>query len=80
MPETLYAHTRRGCPVAEWEPLADHLAAVADRAAGFAEAFGGDRLSAYSTTSARPAPGFRPASARPPPPPPTGLQLMLEHL
>lgn len=40
MPEALYAHTRPDRPAAEWEPLADHLAAVAERAAAFAGAFG----------------------------------------
>lgn len=44
MPETLFAHTRSGCPPEEWEPLADHLAAVAACAAVFARPFGADRL------------------------------------
>ena len=40
MPEPLYAHTRPGRPPEEWELLAEHLAAVAKRAAGFARPFG----------------------------------------
>jgi CRISPR-associated endonuclease/helicase Cas3 len=35
-----YAHSVPGRPHAEWEPLADHLATVASRAASFAEPFG----------------------------------------
>ncbi len=35
-----YAHTLEQCPETEWQPLADHLLGVADRAAEFAEAFG----------------------------------------
>lgn len=43
MPDSLYAHTH---PTREWEPLADHLAAVAARAAAFARPFGADGLAA----------------------------------
>lgn len=43
MPESLYAHTRPRRPPEEWEPLAEHLAAVAERAAAFAEPFGADQ-------------------------------------
>ncbi len=35
----LYAHSVEGKPEAEWDPLDDHLAAVADRASAFAGAF-----------------------------------------
>ena len=35
-----YAHSVPGLPEAEWEPLPDHLAAVAATAAAFAEPFG----------------------------------------
>lgn len=37
---TLYAHSVPGRPEADWEPLPDHLAAVAARAAAFARLFG----------------------------------------
>ena len=37
---TDYAHSLPGRPEADWEELGDHLRAVADRAAGFASAFG----------------------------------------
>lgn len=36
----MFAHSLDGHPVGEWEPLANHLAAVAARAADFAAAFG----------------------------------------
>ena len=36
----LYAHTGKAADKSDWEPLADHLTAVAERAAGFAQAFG----------------------------------------
>lgn len=35
----MYAHSLRSRPVQDWERLADHLAAVAERAAQFAETF-----------------------------------------
>ncbi len=44
MPESLYAHTRPGRPPEEWEPLAEHLAAVAERAAAFADLFGAGEM------------------------------------
>jgi hypothetical protein len=44
MPDTPYGHTRPGRPEREWEPLAAHLEAVDERAAGFAEGFGGESL------------------------------------
>jgi CRISPR-associated endonuclease/helicase Cas3 len=36
----MYAHSLRSKPVEDWEHLTDHLAAVAERAAQFAETFG----------------------------------------
>jgi CRISPR-associated endonuclease/helicase Cas3 len=36
----VYAHSVDGQPSSEWEPLSDHLAAVGNRAAAFADAFG----------------------------------------
>jgi CRISPR-associated endonuclease/helicase Cas3 len=36
----MYAHSLPGCTIEMWEPLSEHLAAVARRAAGFAAAFG----------------------------------------
>ena len=44
MPDRLYAHSRPGRPEAAWEPLAAHLAEVAEMAAGFATAFGAGEL------------------------------------
>lgn len=38
--QTAFAHSRPGRPQDEWEPLADHLHAVAERAAAFATPFG----------------------------------------
>jgi CRISPR-associated endonuclease/helicase Cas3 len=37
---TIFAHSLRDRPIEDWEPLSHHLAAVGDRAAEFAEAFG----------------------------------------
>lgn len=37
----LYAHSVDDRPETEWEPLSDHSEAVADRAARFAQSFGG---------------------------------------
>ena len=37
---TIFAHSLRDRPTEDWEPLSHHLAAVGDRAAEFAEAFG----------------------------------------
>lgn len=37
-----YAHTRKGAPQSEWEPLEDHLATVATLASEFADGFGAD--------------------------------------
>jgi len=34
-----YAHSKEGCPPAEWQPLEDHLRQVAEMAAGFATSF-----------------------------------------
>jgi len=34
-----YAHSKEGCPVAEWQPLEAHLLAVAEKAADFAAPF-----------------------------------------
>ena len=39
MPEVHYAHTRPG-PIEDWQPLEEHLDAVAELAAYFADAFG----------------------------------------
>ena len=36
----IFAHSLRDRPIEDWEPLSHHLAAVGDRAAEFAEAFG----------------------------------------
>jgi CRISPR-associated endonuclease/helicase Cas3 len=36
----VFAHSLEGHPVSEWEPLSHHLAAVGERAAAFAAAFG----------------------------------------
>jgi len=36
----MFAHSLDGRPASEWEPLSHHLAAVGQRAAGFAAAFG----------------------------------------
>lgn len=35
----IYAHTKENCDPEQWQPLSEHLQEVADRAAGFAEAF-----------------------------------------
>ena len=37
---TVFAHSLSDRPIEDWEPLSHHLAAVGDRAAEFAEAFG----------------------------------------
>ena len=44
MPEILYAHTLAGRSEDEWEPLEDHLEAVAKCAAAFAKPFGSTEL------------------------------------
>ncbi len=36
----LYAHTLEDCPPERWQPLAEHLQGVADKAAAYAAAFG----------------------------------------
>lgn len=40
----IFAHSLPGQPVSDWEPLAHHLHAVGERAAGFAAAFGAEML------------------------------------
>ncbi|MBI2440074.1 MAG: hypothetical protein HYV35_01755 [Lentisphaerae bacterium] len=35
MNQPVYAHSRPGRPVAEWQPLEDHLKAVAEKARDF---------------------------------------------
>ena len=40
MPDEIYAHSLAGRPKTEWEPLALHLARVAESGAGFAAGFG----------------------------------------
>jgi CRISPR-associated endonuclease/helicase Cas3 len=43
-PTEIYAHSVAGRPISEWETLADHAQAVADRAAKFAAPFGGSEF------------------------------------
>ena len=38
--EKIYAHSLEGLPTERWQPLEAHLAAVAERAAAFAQPFG----------------------------------------
>jgi len=40
MPKAFYAHSVKGKPTHEWQPLDEHLANVADLARKFAEEFG----------------------------------------
>ncbi len=37
-----YAHSKEGLPPKHWQPLDEHLKAVADMAADFAKPFGGE--------------------------------------
>ena len=46
MPDSLYANTRPDSTPEAWEPLGEHLAAVAASAATFARPFGADGLAA----------------------------------
>jgi len=43
MPAKFYAHSLPGRPKEEWQPLDEHLKAVAERARKFAEPFGAGR-------------------------------------
>ena len=42
MDHNFFAHTKPGASQAEWQPLADHLEGVAERAAAFASKFGAE--------------------------------------
>jgi CRISPR-associated endonuclease/helicase Cas3 len=41
-----FAHSAQGLPASSWQGLSEHLEAVGDLAAGFAQAFGGEQLAA----------------------------------
>ena len=40
----VYAHSKPRRPIEEWQPLKSHLEAVAEKAAGFAQTFGGGEI------------------------------------
>ncbi len=48
MSEKLYAHTKPGCRIEEWQPLEEHLTNVAKMARRFAENFGAGKWAYYA--------------------------------